>query len=88
MGLRPYSPVANVVGGLAMALSMSLFVVNDTFLRLLLRQDNPVGLETLNLPTILAVRGILVVGLLIVLSLILGLRVFPRVMSNPWNLAV
>ena len=87
LGLIPYSRAGNLVGGLLMALSMTLFVMNDTIMSSLQQADNPLGVATLPLPSIIAVRGTLVAGFLLIIVLATRQLLAPRAVANPWNLA-
>ena len=88
LGLIPYSRTANLVGGVMMALSMSLFVINDSIMSGLQKADNPFGVATLPLPTIISIRGTLVVILLVILTLGLRQQLLPKgMLTNRWNLA-
>ena len=67
-------------------LSMTLFTVNDSLLKSLQTIDNPLGVETLPLPMIIAVRATMVVVLLGLIALSLRQPVASRTMLMPWNL--
>lgn len=76
------------MGGLLMAASMSLFVVNDSIMSALQKETNPFDVATLPLPTIIAVRGTLVVVLLIALAFVMRQPLLPpAAIKNKWNLA-
>ena len=87
LGLEPYSRLGNLMGGLLMAASMSLFVTNDSIMRGLQQEDNPFGTETLPLPMIIALRGTLVVIFLVALALAVRQPVFSLAMLHRWNSA-
>ena len=88
LGLIPYSRVGNLVGGGLMAVSMSLFVLNDSIMSSLQKPENVFGVEALALPAIIAVRSTLVVfflaGLLYINRQPSGWR---AALTNRWNLA-
>ena len=86
LGLTPYSTAGNLIGGLMIVASMTLFTVNDSLLKSLQQEVNPFGVETLPLPMIIAVRATLVVALLGLIALSLRQPVASRQMLLPWNL--
>ncbi len=76
------------MGGLLMAASMSLFVTNDSIMSALQKDTNPFGVATMPLPSIIAVRGTLVVVLLLVLALAMRQPLLPpAAIKNKWNMA-
>lgn len=85
--LRPYSTIGNLIGGLMIALSMTLFIINDSLLKSLQEADNPLNIETLPLPMIIAVRGTMVVAFLSLIALSLRQPILSMKMLMPWNLA-
>ena len=70
-----------------MALSMTLFVINDSLIKSLQQVDNPLNIDTLPLPMIIAVRGVMVAAFLALIALALRQPVASRQMLHPWNMA-
>ena len=86
LGLVPFSKAGNLAGGILITLSMSLFVLNDSLIRSLQQTDNPFGVAVLPLSTIIALRGTLVVLMLLGLVFAVGERpAIPRLLTNRWN---
>lgn len=74
------------MGGLMIAVSMCLFVTNDSIMRSLQEVDNPFGVNPLPLPLIIAIRGTMVAAFLIILARAMGVPLFPKGVLGKWNL--